>query len=190
MAFARQRPPHPLRPKLDAQPVDQPRHVARRPTAPRSGCPAPRPAARTSSPRARRHRSRTRDRAPPPCRRADAANAPARGSAWRSRRWRPRDAAVDPVAGQRQPPRAELPRLQLPDQFGHQQLERLAGRLGVRRPARPAGAALAAAARMARRSAARACGPAPGRARRTDCRPRGNGARGAAAAPRPARRWS
>ena len=85
MAFARLRPPHPLGPELDAQPVDQPRQLALRPTAPRPGCPAPRPGLRPSRRSARRRRSRTPGRAPPLCRPAGAGDASARGWGSRSR---------------------------------------------------------------------------------------------------------
>ena len=43
------------------------------------------------------------------------------------------DAAVDPKADQRQPPRTEMPPLQLLDELGDQPLERLARRFGMRR---------------------------------------------------------
>ena len=133
---------------------------------------------------ARRRRSRSRGRAPPPCR--------------PSRRWRcaglaardrggdagAGDAAVDPDSRSAQPPRAELP---LPPAAatrpGTSRSSAWAAGFGMGRPARRAAAARAAAARMRRRrSAARACGPAPGRARPADCRPRGTAARGSAAA--------
>ena len=49
----------------------------------------------------------------------------------RAPRRRDRDLAIDTVARQHQPPRAELPRLELGHQLRHQQVERLARRLGM-----------------------------------------------------------
>ena len=55
------------------------------------------------------------------------------------------DAAIDPVAGQMQPPRAELPVLQLPRKIGHQPIERLRRGFGMGRRLGQPGASRAAA---------------------------------------------
>ena len=118
----------------------------------------------------------------PPCRRAGAADASARG--WESRS-RPRPTATLPSTRkpvQRQPPRAEMPLLQLRGP-GRGSAARAPGSpLRDGSPAPPAGAPRAAAGRPARRSAARACGRAPGRARRRRPRPRETAAPARAAA--------
>ena len=83
-----------------------------RPTAPRPGCPARRPDARSSRRSAQKHRSRTRGRAPPPCRPASVQMlrlAAGDGGGDRGHG----DAAVDAIAGQRQSPRAKMALLQL-----------------------------------------------------------------------------
>ena len=77
----------------------------------RLSCAAPR--SRSSPPVSAKASKPNPDRAPPPCRRAAAADASARGSGWRSRREATATLPSTRIAGQRQPPRAKLPFLQL-----------------------------------------------------------------------------
>ena len=86
-----------------------------------------------SSRPARRHRSRSRDRAPPPCRRAADGDASGSRLGMAVATAGDGDASVDPEAGQRQPPRTQLPPLKLLDEVGDQPLERLGRSLGMRR---------------------------------------------------------
>ena len=111
MALARLRPPHPLGPELDPQPVDQPRHLALARRLLDQAVLRRAEASVQSAVKREGVEAELRDRAPPPCRRAAAGDASARG--WGSRS-RPTATATLPstrIAGQRQPPRAEMPLL-------------------------------------------------------------------------------
>ena len=100
------------------------------------------------------------------------------------------DAAVDPIAGQRQPPRAEMPLLELAHQLGDQPLERLARGFGMgRRLLEPK---RRARRRIGRRGGQRLVLAAQHPVERIDhvfARP-GTAAPAPAAACRSARRWS
>jgi len=132
MALPLDRPPHPIRPKLDAQPVDQASDVA---------CPArlfdQAFLCRTQSfgpLRLERESIETELRIERGCLVGEQAVEMLRFAA-RNRCGDTSDsgAAVDSETDQRQPPRAEMPLLQLPDEIGDQSLERLGRGLGVGR---------------------------------------------------------
>ena len=123
-----------------------------------------------------------RDRAPPPCRASRRCEMLRLAAGDRGRDRRLGDAAVDPKAGQRQPPRAEMPLLRAARPAWGSAVRAPGLRLPDGSPAPRAGAPRAAAARSARRSAAPPCGPASGRAHRRHLRRPGTAAPAPAAA--------